>query len=333
MRSSDQPGFPVPVELRPLMAAESVRFGIDIGGTKIHAVAFNGDHRAVAEIRRPTGARRHPDGDDPQGLAGQVIDMIDGLRTETGRRPLGGIGIGVPGVVDPERGVVRAAVNLGIGSEPLELADQVAAAFGAACRVDNDVNVAALGARQLLDPDMHDLAYLSVGTGVGVGIILGGRLRRGHAGVAGEIGHFPVEAEGPPCPCGLHGCLDVVASGKAIARLWPTPSGRSPFRHLTEAATDGDPQAVMVRHRIGRHLAAAVYLLTVTYDIGRIVVGGGVAELGDQLLAVINDGIDDLAKRSDLVRSLDLGDRVSLRPDGPVAAVGAALLLTEAAGL
>ena len=314
------------------MAPESLRLGVDVGGTKIHAVAFDSAHRPVAEVRRPTGSGTGDEDPEVVDVADQVIDVIDELWTACGRRPLRGVGIGIPGVVDPQQGLVRAAVNLGIGSEPIDLADQVAEAFGTSCRVDNDVNVAVLGARQLIDPDLPDLAYLSLGTGVGVGVLLDGRLRRGHAGVAGEIGHFPVEADGPACPCGLNGCLDVVASGRAIGRLWPTPAGQSPFRHLSDAAGDGDPEAVEVRDRLGRHLATAVYLLTITYDIGRIVVGGGVAELGDELLAVIDDGLDHLGKQSDLVRSLSLHERVSLRPDGPVAAVGASLLVAEGPG-
>lgn len=214
----------------------------------------------------------------------------------------------------------------GRGCPPLDLADKVADTFAVPCNIDNDVNVAALGARQLIDPELPELAYLSVGTGVAAGIILDGRIRRGHAGVAGEIGHFPIDHDGPLCRCGLRGCLEVMASGRAIGRLWPTPTGRSPARELTEAAAVGHPDAVSVRQHLGRHLATAVYLLTVTYDVGRIVIGGGVAELGEQLLSVIADGIDDLARRSELVRSLALGERISLKPDGPVAAVGGAVL-------
>ncbi len=299
--------------------------GVDIGGTKIHATAFDDRYRALAEVRTLTDVGfDRPD----QRLAGQVIEVIDRVWTDCGRPTIQGIGIGVPGVVDPERGLVRAAVNLGIGSSrPLDLAAKVADVFTVPCRVDNDVNVAALGARQLLDPDLPDLAYLSVGTGVAAGVILDGRLRRGHAGVAGEIGHFPVDPAGPLCRCGLNGCLEVTASGAAIQRLWPTEAGRSPARELTDAADAGDPDAVWVRHRLGRQLATAVYLLAITYDVGVIVIGGGVAELGEQLMAVITDGIDDMAKRSDLVSMLALGDRLSLKPDGPVAAVGAAVLV------
>ena len=303
---------------------DEVRIGVDVGGTKIHAAAFDARYRVLAETRAATetGSDR-PD----EGLALQVIDVIDRVWTAGGRLPLEGIGIGIPGVVDPDRGLVRAAVNLGIGQQPLELADMVTNFFNVSCHIDNDVNVAALGAHQLLDPDLSDLAYLSVGTGVAAGIILDGRLRRGHAGVAGEIGHFPVDPDGPRCRCGLNGCLEVMASGKAIERLWPTPAGRISARELTTAAADGRPDAVTIRRRLGRHLATAVYLLAITYDVGRVVLGGGVAELGDELLAIVGDGLDQLAAQSELIRSLALADRLTLRPNGPVAAVGGAVLV------
>ncbi len=300
--------------------------GIDVGGTKIHAVAFDLRFGVLAEARMATETGI----DRPnEHLAGQVIDIVDQVWADSGRLPLDGIGIGVPGVVDAEQGLVRAAVNLGIGNRPLDLADKVADVFSVSCRVDNDVNVAALGARQLIDPAITDLAYLSLGTGVAAGVILDGRLRRGHTGVAGEIGHFPIDPQGPRCRCGLNGCLEVMASGRAIERLWPTPPGFAPARHLTEAAAGGDPDALEVRRLLGRHLATAVYLLTITYDVGRIVVGGGVAELGEQLLAVIHDGVADLATRSELARSLSLTDRISLKPDGPVAATGGAVLVAD----
>ena len=313
-----------------MSTTEPALIGIDVGGTKIQAVAVDRRFRVLCEARTPTDAGL---GRPDDHLARQVVDLVDQVWTDSGRRPLDGIGIGVPGVVDTERGLVRAAVNLGIGSRPLDLAAKVADAFNVTCRIDNDANVAALGARQLLDPALPDLAYLSVGTGVAAGVILNGQLRRGHAGVAGEIGHFPIDPNGPPCRCGLNGCLEVMASGTAIGRLWPTPPGRLPARHLSEAAANGDPAAVSVRRQLGQHLATAVYLLTITYDVGRIVIGGGVAELGEHLLAVIADGIDDLADRSELIRSLALGDRVSLKPDGPVAAVGGAVLVADGAVL
>ena len=299
---------------------ERVLIGIDIGGTKTHGVAFGPGYRTLAEHRAPTP------GDGGESVAAGVNDVITQLSRRLDGRTIAGIGIGVPGLVDRSRGRVRAAVNLGIGDEPLDLAARIAAAHPVPCRIDNDVNVGALGARQLLAPDVADLAYLSIGTGVAAGVILGGRLRRGHSGVAGEIGHFPIVSDGPRCDCGLDGCLEAVASGRAIGRRWASGPGRSPAESLVDAAEAGDERAAAVLAELGDHLASAVYLLGVTYDVGRIVIGGGVADVGPRLLRPVRSGLARLEARSALVRSLDLPSRVTLTPAGPVGAVGAAVL-------
>lgn len=299
---------------------DGVLIGIDIGGTKTHAAAFDHDYKTLADVRIPT------DTGDPALVGSMVTDTIVELGDRIDGRGIDHIGIGIPGRIDRESGLVRQAVNLGIGDRPLDLAAHVASVSSAPCLVDNDVNVAALGARQLLDPDRADLAYLSIGTGIAAGVILDGRLHRGRLGVAGEIGHFPVDPEGPPCECGLRGCLEAVASGAAIARQWPGTNGLSPAQSLFRSATSGDERARAVLQSVTDHLARAVYLLAITFDVGRIVIGGGVADLGRPLLAEITAGLDTLASRSPFVRSLQLPSRVTLKPEGPVGAVGAAAL-------
>lgn len=296
-----------------------VLVGIDIGGTKIHAAAFDSQLNLVTEIRAVT----KPNG---SSLARKAADVVAELRRGLSD-PVDGIGIGVPGVVDHVAGTVRQAVNLGIGDTPVELAALMAEATGVPCRLDNDAKVAALGARQLIDPELDDLAYLSIGTGMAAGIVLGGRLHRGHSGVAGEIGHFPVVPGGPQCKCGLRGCLEVVASGAAIARQRPEVEGHSPTTALVAAVASGDTEAQVVLTQLGDHLAAAVYLLAVTYDVGRIVLGGGVAEAGAPVLDTVVQGIRRLERESAFVRSLELPPRVSLVPEGGVGALGAALLV------
>ena len=102
-----------------------------------------------------------------------------------------------------------------------------------------------------------DLAYLSIGTGVAVGLVLDGRLRRGWRGAAGEIGHLPVAGDGPRCECGQRGCLEAVASGAAIARRWPVHDGASPAAALFDAARRGDDDAIDQRDRLVDHLAVS----------------------------------------------------------------------------
>lgn len=296
--------------------------GIDIGGTKTHAAAFDQRLDPLAEVRVPTAAGG---ADEVSTLVvdtiAQLVDRIDGL-------PVAAIGVGIPGQVDQGTGAVRQAVNLGIGDEPLDLLAPIADVSAAPCRIDNDVNVAALGARQILDPEVDDLAYLSIGTGIAAGIVLGGRLHRGPRGVAGEIGHFPVVPDGPRCECGLRGCLEAVASGTAITRRWAGADGRSPAEALITAANSGDDRAQTVLEPITDHLATAIYLLAITYDVSHIVLGGGVADLGQLILDPIIAAVGRLEQQSGFVRSLELASRLVLKPAGPVGTIGAAVLAT-----
>jgi len=175
---------------------------------------------------------------------------------------------------------VTHALNLGL--EGLELGAHLTDRFGRPVRVDNDVNAAALGAYHLLG-HTGSLAYLNLGTGLAAGFVLDGALWRGSRGAAGEIGHIPIDPAGPMCHCGQRGCLEVVASGSAIARAWPTDDPR-PASALFASAAAGDPSAVEVRRRLVEHVAAAVRLLVLTVDVDRIVIGGGLSSLGGPLL-------------------------------------------------
>ena len=170
------------------------------------------------------------------------------------------------------------------------------------------------------------MAYLNLGTGLAAGIVLDGRLLRGGRGVAGEIGHIPVDPAGERCGCGQHGCLETVASGSAIARMWPT-SAALPARDLFDTADTGHAGAIEVRDRFLTGVAAAVRLLALTTDVDRIVIGGGLAALGESLLAGTHRILNGWAAESAFLASLDLAARVQVLPLGfPAAAVGAALV-------
>ncbi len=295
--------------------------GLDIGGTKTHAAAFDERYNLIAELRKPTVTG------DIVAVGEAIVASVTELKAKLNGSVITTIGIGIPGLIDRESGTVRQAVNLGIGDDPLDIVSRVTDVYDVDCHIDNDVNVAALGAYHLLrSGDVSDLAYLSIGTGIAAGVILHGNIHRGHRGVAGEIGHFPIMMDGPECECGLTGCLETLASGSAIARQWPTTGSTSPTESLIEAAKRGDDEAVAVLGRVSNYLAKAVYLLAITYDVDRIVVGGGVADLDGLLLDIINDGLGRLEQQSAFVRSLQLPSRVILKPAGPVGAIGAAAL-------
>lgn len=308
----------------PAPAGGSLRAGIDIGGTKTDAVALDASGHVVHELRLTTGFGA----DSVLATSMEAVRRLAGL-AGCGPDDFVSIGIGIPGAVDVASGRVEHAVNLGLSG--LDLGSELAARLGRAVRVENDVNAAALGAFALLGrTSAQSMAYLNLGTGLAAGLVLGGRLWRGSRGVAGEIGHIPVDPAGPLCPCGQRGCLELMASGSAVARQWPTDEPK-PVRALFAAADAGDPLAIAVRSRLVDNVAAAVRLLVLTVDVDDVVIGGGLSSLGDVLLADVRGVLEGWAVGSEFLASLQLPDRVALVPnDFPAAAVGAALIGVDA---
>ncbi len=303
-----------------------MRVGIDIGGTKTDAVSVDRDGTVLHQLRTPTGF-----GSD--AVIATAVEAITALAAASGVavEDFESVGVGIPGAVDSEIGRVSHAVNLGI--EELELGAKLSGLLGVPVRVENDVNAAALGAFHLLGmPDTSSMAYLNLGTGLAAGLVLKGELWRGSRGTAGEIGHIPVDPEGPLCPCGQRGCLEMVASGSAVSRQWPTTAER-PVQALFEAAEAGDTRAVEVRRRLVENVASAVRLLVLTVDVETVVIGGGISSLGEPLLLGVRDVFDSWAS-SPFVASLGLADRVRLVPSGfSAAAVGAAFVGTTMTGV
>ncbi|WP_307861810.1 ROK family protein [Nocardioides sp. SYSU D00065] len=291
--------------------------GLDIGGTKTHGVVLGEDGTILAQVRRVTA----PGAD---GVVATAHEVYEALRRETGGAPTGRVGVGVPGLVDVGRGMLRHAVNLGVNGDDLPLRDLLTERLGVPTVVENDVNAAALAAQALVGAD--DVVYLSVGTGLAAGLVIEGRLRRGEHGAAGEIGHLPVDPAGAECGCGQTGCLETIASGRALARAWPTPDG-PPAAALFAAAAQGDPAAVAVRDRFCWGVASAVRALGLTIDPECIVLGGGVSEVGEPLREQVVHQLRALGQGSPFLASLELADRLSMVPQHyPVAAVGAAIL-------
>ncbi len=327
--------------------------GLDIGGTKVLGVLVDLDARvpqARHTVRIPTVRGR-------DGVVASASAVVESLAEAAGIpvARLRAVGVGVPGVVDPESGAVSHAVNLGIAGTVRLGALISERLHGVPVRVDNDLNVAALGAARVRAarlalvgaprggaravggdseertthrgrPDA-DLAYLSLGTGVAAGLLLDGAVRRGARGAAGEIGHVPVVPDGLACPCGQRGCLERYASGAALDVAWPSRSGRPAPVELFAAAADGDPAAVAVRDAFAAAVAAAVRLLILTCDVERVVIGGGVSGVGAPLLRAVHEALAEQAAHSPFLRSMAMAERVELAPqDVPVAAIGAALL-------
>jgi predicted NBD/HSP70 family sugar kinase len=294
--------------------------GLDIGGTKTLAVAVDPAGGIRAEVRLPTDATG---GDGLQATATEALLRV-AASTGTAAGTVTAVGVGVPGIVNRPNGTVRHAVNLGVGDEPVDLAGPLRRLTGAPVVVANDVNVAALGAAEVFETTA-DVAYLSIGTGVAVGFFLHGEMHVGARGIAGEIGHLPVDPDGELCECGQRGCLETVASGATIARRWTAPDGGpGDASGLFEAAAAGNARAVALRDEICVHLAAAVALVAHTVDPELIVLGGGVADVGRPLLDGVRSALRARAV-TPLLASLDLPARLTIIPEGiPVGALGAA---------
>jgi glucokinase len=295
-----------------------VRLGIDIGGTKTDAVAIDDEGGLAQRIRLTTGF-------GSTAVVETAVAAVSRIGELTGLSASGftSIGIGIPGMVDSASGHVAHAVNLGL--EGLELGGELASRLGVGVRIENDVNAAAVGAYHLMALD-GTMAYLNLGTGLAAGIVVNGELWRGANGIAGEIGHIPVDPNGALCACGQHGCLETVASGSGVARQWRTDDPL-PVRSLFAAAADGDTAAKAIKARLAAGIAAAVRVLVLTVDVDSVVIGGGLSHLGDRLLCDVHEVLDEWAKASPFLASLSLPERVRLIPEGsPAAAIGAALV-------
>ena len=327
---------------RPILA------GVDVGGSKIAVLLADAALEPIALHTVATGVG------DPSAAVDQVAEAVETALRAAGLRPadLAAIGIGVPGRVEPGTGVVTLAVNL--GWHEVALGPGLARRFGVPVAVENDVKAAAAGlASRDLTSGIEDLAYLGVGTGISAGIVLGGRLYRGTRGLAGEIGHVVLQADGPRCQCGLLGCFEAIAAGRGIASLGEAAArdgsedghagsslaaalqatGRLTSADVYAAAAAGDRAAAAIVEAAGRAVARAVYLLVMTYDLQTVFIGGGVTGAGALFLEPVLRGLDELRDRSPLAREALGPDVVRvLPPDADAGAWGAVVLARTAAG-
>ncbi len=299
-------------------AGRQIRVGLDVGGTKIDAVAVDATGEIIGRHRRPTGWGE-------EAVVESIVASVAALADEAGLpiSRIGSVGIGIPGLVDAEAGRVVHAVNLGV--ESLDLADRAERALGVPFRVENDVKAAALGAA-VLSGVTGSMAYLNLGTGVAAGIVLDGRIWRGARGTAGEVGHISVDPRGRLCGCGQRGCVETFCGGGALAKAWGRP-GALPIRDIFDAADAGDPVASALRDDLYHGAAAAVRVLVLSADVETVIIGGGLTALGDRLENGVRAALHAGAEASPFMRSLRLDERIELLPAGsPAAAFGAALV-------
>ncbi|HXF70971.1 MAG TPA: ROK family protein [Thermoflexus sp.] len=296
-----------------------VYIAVDLGGTNIRAARCAEDGQILARAQIPT---RPEEG--VEAVIARIIGAIEAVWT--GEEPVEAIGVGAPGPLDPQTGVVFTAPNLGWENVPL--ADRLRERFRVPCFVGNDANLAALGEWKYGVGRGHaHLVYLTISTGIGGGVITHGVLLEGAHGLGAELGHIVLEAqEGPRCGCGRTGCLEALASGTAIARMareawargepvpWPDPSAVT-AADVAEAATRGDPVAGVIMDRAAFYLGVGIASFWHIFNPTLIILGGGVMKTGDWFLEKIRAYARDRAMTPNYVTPIvraALGDDVGL---------------------
>jgi glucokinase len=271
--------------------SERETIGVDLGGTKMLVGALAGTE-VLWQSREPS----------TQLGESELVDLLvrQVNAAHEARPDASAVGLGIPATMDHDHGIAVSAVNLPL--EDLPIREQVSERVGLPVAVDNDANVAALaehlyGAARGCD----QAVMLTIGTGIGGGLILGGEVYRGAGGAGAELGHTVIDWDGPPCQgnCPGRGCVETMASGTALAREGREAAEREPGSALgsmladghevdgkavTEAALAGDATAVAVFDLVGRRLGAALVTFANIFEPEVIVVGGGVMAAGDLLL-------------------------------------------------
>lgn len=248
--------------------------GVDLGGTNLRAAAVSREGKALDLISRPTNAAA-----GREAIVSAIAEAMETLRLRHGTANLAGIGIGVPGFIDMREGIIRGSNNLA-SLEGLPIRAELAARIGCPVILENDANAAALGEAWLgAGRGVPDLVLLTLGTGIGGGIIADGRVLRGADGMAGEIGHMTVAPDGNPCGCGNRGCLEKHASATAVsamAQLMGLGAGLT-ARQVYEKAAAGDEKARRIFSSVGVSLGVALATLINVFNAPLFLLGGGLS--------------------------------------------------------
>jgi len=290
------------------MTPGSPLWGLDLGGTKIEGAIVDATHpeRAVARKRVPTESERGYD-----HIVARVRGVVEHLELESGLRRPSVIGVGTPGAVEPATGTLKNSNTVCLNGRPL--GHDLAAALGVETRLANDANCFALAEATLGAARGRDVVIgLILGTGVGSGIVVHGRVLNGLHGIAGEWGHNPICGERTPCYCGRAGCVETVVSGPALERFYRERTGESrslPAIVQRAAAGDRDADATLGRltETFGEAIAAVINIL----DPDAVVIGGGVGNVerlyGAETRASILRHLFNPVLRTELLRPT-LGD-------------------------
>ncbi len=289
--------------------------GVDLGGTNSRIAAV--DERGTLLEKTTTGTQVARGRDS---VINHMCEAIRATATKFSSSTLAGIGIGVPGIIDMDTGMLRESPNLP-GWDNYPVRDEIERRLGTKVILENDANSAALGEQWLgAARDYDDMFMLTLGTGVGGGLVLHGRIWHGMRGMAGEPGHITVQPDGPPCPCGNRGCLEQLASATAIVRMAreAIARGHSPMlvraseedpefgaKVVYQMAVQGDHAAQEIFRRVGSALGIGLADLINLLNLPIYVIGGGVANAWDAFQPAL---LEEVRKRSFVYRATAPGE-------------------------
>jgi len=318
---------------------KQLAIALDIGGTKIAAALVDTEGRILSSFKVDT----------PKGTSSDVVDSIAGLvgkltapTPETGE--VVGIGLGVAGTIDWNQGIIVQSPNLPFSN--FGLRNTIESRFGLSTFMDNDANLATLGEKYFgAARGVQHVIGLTLGTGIGAGIIFNGCLYRGATGSAAEIGHMVIQATGPQCTCGSYGCFEEMAAGRTLVRLAKEKAEQNRESLIlklaggevknitgpmvTEAARQDDKTAIDVFSEIGFWLGIGINNVINIFNPELIVLGGGMADAGELILSPIREVVVERT----LHPNKDIAGIVLAQLGNQAGVLGAAALVFDELGL
>lgn len=252
------------------MAAYSI--GVDLGGTNLRVAAIDASGQILDRVSTPVAYES-----GPEQVVNRIVEVIHQVRSGIASDGLRGVGIGVPGFIDIDAGIVVGTANLP-GFEGFPVRDQIQRHLGTEIILENDANAAALGEKWIgAGKDVKDLILLTLGTGIGGGIIIDGKILHGFLGMAGEFGHMTVFPDGNPCGCGNCGCLEKHASATAVAAMGRMMHfGRdTTSAKVYDLALANNERALRVFEAMGRALGIAIANLINVFNFPLYLLTGG----------------------------------------------------------
>ncbi len=247
--------------------------GVDLGGTNLRAAAVSRDGKILEKIAVDTNFEGGRD-----AVIGDIVNGVNALKQHFSGARLAGVGIGVPGFIRLKEGFITNSNNLPY-LENYPVRDAIETKLGTPIILENDANAAALGEKWMgAGQDVDDLVLLTLGTGIGGGIIINGRVLHGMDGMAAELGHITIDSSGPPCGCGNYGCLEKLASATAVeslAMLLSLSAKPMTSREVYELAMEGNEKARMIFTQMGRALGIGLANLINTFNFPLYLLSGG----------------------------------------------------------